>query len=584
MDRALLFLAFVLLSVTALPARGGIDVHIRGLGSDESDNAYAQIAILNYAKQIDSEHGVYDPVDVQRLFEQGESDIRKSLQPFGWYNPVIHSKLSGQAPDWLVEYDVDAGPMTTIGHLDVQINGEGKDSAAIGKAVEHLPLHPGERLKHPDYEAAKRVLLQAAQADGYLDAVLSTRELRVDVAANSADIQLTLDSGPRYYFGSIAIVQSTNLHDDFLRRYVTIKPDQPFDPAQLLATQFALTDLDYFRLVEVDPQKEQADPHHRVPVVIHLTAKAPRTYKFGAGYGTDTGARALAGAQFRRINDAGHKLDVELRPSQKISSAIAEYSIPVGNRPGDTLGFNIQGLQQDVQAINEHVYSIGTRYNRVFTHWQQTDYLSYTRDNFAFTGESETISRLLIPGVSISHTDVDDPIYPRRGWYGFVDLHGATQAILSDSTFIQSLVRVKTVFPLGPSTRVLLRGEEGASFVSSFSQFPASQRFFAGGDESVRGYAYKSLGPRDSYGNVIGGKYLTTASLEIDQDVYRNYGIAAFIDAGGADDSAAVLMHEGAGLGLRYRAPFGSIAIDLAHPFDTGESPVRLHVSVRVGL
>lgn len=584
MTRALLTALLLLALSVVRPAHAGIDVRVHGLGSDERDNAYAQLSILNYARDVDAHKEDYDPVDVQRLFEQGEDDIRRALQPFGWYSPEIHSKLTGVAPDWQVDYKVEPGPMTTLASIDIQIEGDGRDSPTIRKVLDRLPLRPGERLRHANYEAAKQQLLQTAQGDGYLDANYTQRELRVDVSAHSAQVLLTLATGPRYRFGSVAILQDADLRDDLLRRYVTIKPDQPFDSAQVLATQFALTDLDYFRSVEVDPQKDKADDLHRIPIVIHLAAKAPRNYRFGLGYGTDTGVRGLSSVDFRHLNESGHKLHLELRPSQKISSALAEYTIPVGTRPGDTLGFDAQGLQQDVESINEHVYSIGTRYNRLFTHWQQTDYLTYTRDAFAFSGEPQTISRLLIPGIAISHTDVDDAIYPRRGWYGFIDLHGATQAMLSDSNFLQGLVRLKTVLPLGPSTRLLLRGEEGASFVSQFSQFPASQRFFAGGDESIRGYAYKSLGPRDPYGNVIGGKYLTTGSLEVDQDIYRRYGIAAFADAGGADDTPAVRLHEGAGLGLRYRAPFGSIAVDLAHPFDTGISPVRLHVSVRVGL
>ena len=100
----------------------------------------------------------------------------------------------------------------------------------------------------------------------------------------------------------------------------------------------------------------------------------------------------------------------------------------------------------------------------------------------------------------------------------------------------------------------------------------------------MRGYAYQSLGPKDAHGNLVGGKYLTTGSLELDWDVYKSYGLAVFGDAGGADDVPNVRLHYGAGLGLRYRAPFGAIAVDLAHPFDRGAEAVRLHLGVRVGL
>jgi translocation and assembly module TamA len=583
MTRARLALLFWLLCASA-PTLAGIDVQVTGLGSDERANVYTQIGILGYAKATDASHGEYDAGEVQRLFDQGEQDIRSALQPFGWYNPVIKSELRGTPPDWTAIYRVDAGPPTSIARVDVQLQGEGSQSSKVAEARRRLPLHAGERLKHTGYENAKAQLLQSAYDDGYLDATFTVRQLRIDVASNTAEIQLTLDTGPRYFFGSVAIVQDKHLDDAFLRRYVTIQPDQPFDSSKVLGTQFALTDLDYFRLVEVEPQKDKADAKHRVPVVIRVTSKAPRTYRVGAGYGTDTGVRGLVGVELRRLNDSGHKLRIDLRPSQNISTGIGEYRIPVGHTPGDSIGFNAQGLVEDVRDINEHLYSFGTNYNRVHSSWQQTEYLNYVRDAFAFSGEPQTVSRLLIPGISLSHTDVDDPIYPRSGWFGYIDVHGATSSLLSDSSFVQGLIRLRGVAPLGPSLRLLLRVEQGGSFVSKFDQFPTSQRFFAGGDESVRGYAYKSLGPRDDKGHVIGGKYLTTGSVEVDYDVWKNYGVAAFGDIGGADDVPNVRLHAGAGLGLRYRAPFGAIAIDLAHPLEENATPVHLHVGVRVGL
>jgi translocation and assembly module TamA len=155
---------------------------------------------------------------------------------------------------------------------------------------------------------------------------------------------------------------------------------------------------------------------------------------------------------------------------------------------------------------------------------------------------------------------------------------------LSDTDFIEGLLKLRAVYPLAPRLRLLGRTEAGAVFVSGFDNLPPSQRFFAGGDESVRGYAYHSLAPRDAKGNLIGGKYLATFSLEADWDLYKSWGLAVFGDGGGADNSREVRLHYGAGLGLRYRLPFGSVAVDLAHPFDPGQEPVRLHLGVRVGL
>ncbi|MBV8062469.1 MAG: BamA/TamA family outer membrane protein, partial [Nevskia sp.] len=409
-------------------------------------------------------------------------------------------------------------------------------------------------------------------------------ELRVDVQNNSAEVLLSLDTGPRWYFGEVTIQQDGRLKDALLRRYLKIVPGQPFDSSKVLATQFALGDLDYFKLVEVEPQKSKAGPDRHIPVVIHTSSKPPRVYKFGAGYGTDTGPRALAGVEFRRLNQDGHKLRLTVQPSENISTAIAEYRIPYGTVPGDAISFTAQGLKQDFLGVHENLWSLGGAYNRQDGEWQKRRYLIYTSDQYNLQNEQGQSSRLLTPGLSLSRTVVNDPIFPQRGWFTFLDVHGGTHLALSDTDFIEGLARLRGIYPLAPGLRLLGRFEEGVVFVSGFDHLPPSQRFFAGGDESVRGYSYHSLAPRDAQGNLIGGRYLTTASLEVDWDVYKNYGLAAFGDTGGADNIARVQLHYGAGIGFRYRLPFGSVAIDLAHPFDSGAELVHLHLGVRVGL
>lgn len=580
--------ARLLLLVCALcasaPAFAGVDVRIRGLGSDEENNAFAQLRLLDYAKGVDAAKDQYDPSEVERLYEQGPDDIRKALQPFGWYNPVIKSEIKGQMPDWTVTYTVDAGPQTDIANIDIQLAGEGKDYAPLKKVLAHPHLAKGERLKHQDYEDLKDRLVKAALAGGYLDANFSRRELRVDVQNNTAEVLLTLDTGPRWYFGPVTIDQDGRLKDSLLRRYLKIVPGQPFDSSKVLATQFALSDLDYFKAVECEPQKSKAGPDRRIPIVIHTSLKPPRAYKLGGGYGTDTGPRALAGVEFRRLNEDGHKLRITLQPSENISTATAEYRIPVGNEPGDAVSFLGQGLKQDFEGIHENLWSLGTALTLQEGTWQKRYYLTYIRDQYNLEDEPGLASRLLTPGVTFSHTEGNSPVLPNRGWFVSIDVHGGSTIALSDTNFISTLLKMRAIVPLSRSVRLLGRFSEGAIFVSGFDNLPPSQRFFAGGEDSVRGYAYNSLGPVDAYGNLVGGRYLTTLSLEMDFDVYKNYGLATFCDGGGADDVPDVNMHYGCGFGLRYKLPFGAVAIDLAHPFDVGAELVHLDLGVRVGI
>ncbi|GAC1629287.1 MAG: BamA/TamA family outer membrane protein [Nevskia sp.] len=563
----------------------GIDVQVRGLGSDERSNAYAQLSILEYAKRTDADNAAYDGADVQRLFKQGEAEIKAALQPFGWYNVTVTSELQGAAPDWTATYTVDAGPETDVAKIDIRITGEGLDYAPLRRLVERpRPLKLGERLKHEDYEALKTRLVQTAYAAGLLDATLVKRELRIDVPNNAAEVELELDSGRRYRFGDITIAQDGHLHEDFLRRYITFRSGDYYDPGKVLGTQFALGDLDYFQSVDLDSPRDKADAEGRIPITITTVEKAPRSYKYGLGYGTDTGPRASIGAAFRRINNSGHKLSLDLRVSPVISTAVAEYRIPFGHVPSDSISFTTQALTQNFSDVKETLYRFGTSYNRQGKLWQRRIYLDYSVDDYTIKDSPRRTSALLVPGVSFNRTSADDPIFPRYGWYAFLDTHGGATAVLSDTNFVQGLVKLRSTLYLGQRFYLLSRIDQGGTYVGSFDNLPPSQRFFAGGDDSVRGYSYQSLGPRDAHGRVIGGKFLTTASSEIDWYYDKTYGLAVFGDAGGADNDPLVHLALGAGAGLRYRAPFGSFALDLAHPFEPGYSPVRLHIGVRVGL
>ncbi|MCX7072958.1 MAG: autotransporter assembly complex protein TamA [Gammaproteobacteria bacterium] len=586
MPRFLLLVSTALLM--SLPARAGIDVRVKGLGPDERDNAYAKLSILEFAKRTDADQGHYDQADVERLFRQGEREIQEALRPYGWYNATVTTKLSGSAPDWVAEYRVNAGPLTAISTIDIELTGEGAEEAALVRYRSRTwPLKLGERIKHEDYEALKTRIVQTAYSLGLLDAKLTRRELRIDVPKNSAEVLLTLDTGRRYYFGDVTIVQDGDklLRDAFLRRYLTFEPGEPYDPAKVLSTQFAFSDLDYFQTVDIESRKDEAtDASPRIPMVISTTERAPRSYRFGLGFGTDTGPRASVGADFRRLNTLGHKLRTDLRVSQRISTVVAEYRIPVGIVPSDSVSITSQALTQDFSDVKETLYRIGTSYNRRGKRWQRRIYLEYTFDEYTIKDSPQRQSKLLVPGISIDRTEGDDPIFPRAGWYAFADAHGGSNALLSDTNFVQGTIKLRGLLELRRGLQLRVRADQGATWVGSFDNLPPSQRFFAGGDGSVRGYSFQSLGPRDANGRVIGGRYLTTASTELDWFFLREYGIAAFVDAGGADDTPLVALSLGAGLGVRYRAPFGAFALDLAHPFDADQSPVRLHLGVQVGL
>lgn len=568
---------FLAAALAAPPAFADLDVTIRGLDGPERGNVEARLSILAYA----SEDGD-DEAEVRRLHRRAEADIRSALEAYGYYTPRVQGRLAGTGRDWTAVYEVERGEPTRLGSVVVALEGEGLTFEPLTEAVARSALRPGARLLHADYEATKSALARAAFDNGFLDARFTAHALRVDPSRRVADIELRLDSGARYRFGEVTVEQA-GLDPEFIRRYVPIRPGEWFEPALLLQSQFVLSDLGYFATVEVQPHRERA-VDRRVPITIATTPRPPRRYDVGVGYGTDTGARLTLGAEFRRLNQSGHRLRTDLRVSEIKNSVGADYRIPLGTRAGETLGFATGYTDEVVGDGFSRRYDFALTLSRAPGDWQRQVYLKHRYEQSFVPDTGIDSAKLLLPGLTLTRGELDDAIHARLGWSLYFDVHGGHDAIVSDVTFAQVRTQLRGVLPLGERGRLLLRGEVGASAIDEFSELPASQRFFAGGDQSVRGYSYQSLGPVDAEGRVIGGKYLSTYSVEGEWRLFGNWGAAVFYDFGGADDDPDVPLSAGAGAGVRYRAPVGTLQFDLAHPFDGDERGIRPHIGIRVGL
>ena len=145
---------------------------------------------------------------------------------------------------------------------------------------------------------------------------------------------------------------------------------------------------------------------------------------------------------------------------------------------------------------------------------------------------------------------------------------------------MQLILHGKWIWSPSDQARVLFRSEIGAMYESDFAKLPPSVRFFAGGDNSIRGYDYNTLGPTDATGQVIGGSELAVASLEYEHKVRPHWSVAAFVDSGNAFDRGAFSAKTGAGIGARWLSPLGPIRVDIAHPFEDPRTSWRLHISL----
>ena len=308
MDHRFLFVTWTLIWTTAVLAAPRVELEITGLDKALQENVRAHLSIARLLPQKglitfmpleqDQPSLAITENNVRRLHRRATEEIGQALQPFGYYEPEVQAKLTRDGDTWLARDHIHAGPPTYINQVDIQITGAGQEHENLLEARQASRLQAGERLLHSDYESTKQALLQAALAAGYLDARYQHAELRILKAQHSAQVRLLLDTGSRYFFGSVSIEQDI-LDPDFMQQFVHIEQGTPFNTDALLELQLALSDSGYFSRVEVDIRRAAAADFH-IPVVITTEPAKPRRYAYGLGYGTDTGPRLSLVSEFNR--------------------------------------------------------------------------------------------------------------------------------------------------------------------------------------------------------------------------------------------------------------------------------------------
>lgn len=565
-------LGLLLGALPVLAASPQITVEVDGVDGEVRDNVLALLGIYQARERED-----LSPVRVRRLHAQAPGEIRLALQPFGYYRPQIESQLTRTPEGWLARYVVAPGEPVRLSAVDLRISGEGEKDPAFRELVAAFPLQEGRRLRHAPYEAAKREFQKVAAERGYFDFDLAQSEIRVDVEANTATVRLHMDTGPRYRFGEITLDQDL-LDPSLVRRYIRIKRGDPYTTRALLEVQTALADSEYYADIEVVADPEQA-VDHVIPVHIRLTPRKQDRYIFGIGYGTDTGARGRLGWQRRYINERGHHLRAELRASRILQNYTVGYFIPFRNPRTDQYAITGGYEEDDTLAFESDITRFGVA--RTVARGRTRETLSLAFQNERFTvGDQTGETSLVMPGANWVRTWGEDRIYTPRGARLWLELRGGSTELGSDISFFQARMQPKAIYSISEDGRFIARLDVGATRIDDFDEMPASLRFYAGGDQSVRGYRYNSLGPENAEGEVIGGRRLLVGSLEYEHRIRGNWSAALFYDAGNALEDYTDPLARGAGFGVRWRSPIGQVRIDLASALSEDGNPWRLHLNI----
>ena len=566
---------YLLLVALLLPSMVVADLTISGLDRDMERNvrAFATIA----AEACDAEAWL-----VRRRFRTLESEIQKAVEPFGYSQPRISAKLALDEKCWNAEVAVDPGEPVVLREVDIRVDGPASSDPAFQTLLRPASLTTGNALRHAAYEALKKTLQIRAANRGYFEAEFTASQLDVWPEQGVADVLLHFTSGPRYRLGEIHQNQEF-ISPEIVLAYLDLEVGAYYDADDLARAYRDLSDSAYFGQIEILPDVDSAvDEHVQMRVLLQPGTRIE--YTVGVGASTDLGPRFRAGFRNNRINRRGHRLIADLGVSTVVQGLTTEYRIPLGDPRREWFSVTGAYSNEKTDTSDNEVQRLGVRWTKAMTDtWLRT--LSVDTSREAFTvGEDIKTSRSIVPAITFDQKRSDRDIFPRSGHRLGAELRGTDESIGSTMSYVQATAWMRWIHSFGDRTRLLARLNAGVTKSDDFSELPPSVRFFAGGDESVRGFDYESLGPTDADGNVVGGDNLLVASIEYERHLKGNFYGAIFADAGNAFDNTDFKAEIGAGIGIKWRSPLGPIRLYLGYPVSQKDQSLRIHLRLGADL
>ncbi|HEY8095724.1 MAG TPA: autotransporter assembly complex family protein [Methylobacter sp.] len=544
------------------------DVSVTGLGSEAKKNVQLMLSLSE--EKCDSPEW-----KIRGLFDKSDDEINRALRALGYYHPIIKKSLAFNSKCWQADFAIDSGPQSIVDDISITLTGEAQADPEFKKLRSILLAETGKPLRHDQYEKMKSRLESLALERGYLKASFSEKQLLIDKTDNKAQIRLIFDAGKRMMFGDVNVDQDI-LNPDFVGKFIKIKSGDFYSSEQLAKTHNALSKSGYFKRVEIVPDTAYADPK-QVPVSIKLYPDKIHHYGFGIGYDTDIGPLLNASYKNRRLNRRGHFINANIDISPVLSTADAEYNVPLDNPASDFFSFGGGLKREDTNTYKSTSAKLSTRLKHDFdSGWKQTLFIDSVYEDFT-TGTTSNHVLLLVPGGSWLRSVSDNALRPTRGHRLEFNLAGSYKNPISDVSFAQGSMSAVWLHSLPWGGKFIARTEQAATLVDQFDRLPTSYRFYAGGMNSIRGYAYKKLGPKDNLGNVVGGRFLSVVSAEYEQAVLDDWGVAAFIDGGNAYNFDHISIKTGVGLGVRWYSPIGPIRLDFAVPLSESDSSFQIH-------
>jgi translocation and assembly module TamA len=520
---------------------------------------------------------------LRQLVSTAPDQARELLATEGYFSPQVEASLAGDESGLpLVRLRVTPGEPTRVASVELSVRGAVESDPAFAQrqqaAREAFTLKPGEIFRQADWAGAKVRAVQSLRAKHYAAAEVAISRADIDPNAHTARLLVALESGPPFRFGALKVEGLQRYPKSLVANASPIRPGAPYDEAELIKFQRRLLALGHFGSVVVridnDPAKAQA-----APVLVTLGEAKARRVDAGVGYSTDRGARAQVEYTDRNFLDRAWRFNARAKVDGLSQEALANIGLP-REASGWRNGLETQIRNQEIQGERRQEWAItGARSYTVEDHESQAS-LQMLNEYRELADSSEDERKALFLSQRWTRNALDDLLAPRAGWWARLQVGGAVEGLYTDRSFGRITGKAVWLLPVRSFGTLQLRAEAGVVLASSRDDIPSAYLFRTGGDNTIRGYAFESLGVAEG-NSVVGGRYLGLASVEYVQWLRKDWGAAVFYDFGNAvDDLSAWRTVSGYGAGVRWSSPIGALSLDLAYGRATEEWRVHFNAGI----
>jgi len=516
---------------------------------------------------------------LRRLADEAVADARALAGTEGYFSPQVRVAVDETVQPWRVLLTLEPGERTNVAAVDIRFSGPGAEDPQardlLAQVRESWPLQAGQPFRQEDWEAAKRKAVSELSRWRYAAARVASSEARIDPDQHQARLTVELVSGPAFHFGPVQVTGTQRYPPELVRNLSPVRPGDDYDRTQLDIYRRRLTETGYFASVQTDIDARAANAAQAALRVSVLEAPSKQV-EGGISYNTDVGPRFQLRYGDHDLRDSAWRLRSGLSLDRNIQELKLDFDAP----PREGARWNnyfARAAQKDIQNEVTRTLALGVAHNFGTDVAPSAAILSWHLEDQR-AGSVVTDSRHAVyVGLRRSFRQTDDVIAPRSGYFGGVEVGGGFPG-LSSERFLRATAQANLLIPAGLSGDLLLRAQAGVVASDVRQGIPSEFLFRTGGDWTVRGYAFESLGVSEGDA-IVGGRRLFVASAEYTRWIGENWGLAAFVDAGDAWDvgqrfDAAL----GYGVGVRLRTPIGPVRIDLAYGKRTEQ--YRLHISI----